>query len=361
MKKSPAQPLNGYRLRILISLACLVFALPISLEAQANVPAPLPPAAQEALKKGIMAAKQQEWEIAIRSFQEARKTAPDAPEVFYDLGLAESKIPGRELRAIAWFGAYLSATTNASNASAVKDKIAELQIKNEGNNSRLIKKLQDAVGQKSGDNSLDLRDVAILWARVGDTAAALKVADLIALESIGLSEITRCDISSSLAEVGDVSGAKKSANLIQAEDNKSRAAEKIVLAQLKAGDIAAAQKGADLIQEGDSKTRARSAIAEAQSASRQSVPNSKPVVKVADWLTSLDDSDMNHWSVFSSALNTDPFLDLAGYLKSLPAPSDLRRDNYGRTIAFNPLRETISRLVSARLFIDEKLKQQGKR
>src|SRR5471030_1849083 len=71
--------------------------------------AELPPEAQEAVKKGIIAAKEQEWEIAIQSFQEARKTAPNAPELFYNLGLAESKIPGRELRAIAWFGAYLTA------------------------------------------------------------------------------------------------------------------------------------------------------------------------------------------------------------------------------------------------------------
>lgn len=128
----------------IILLVCLSLALPLAGLAQTNVPAPLSPEAQEALKKGIMAAKQQEWEIAIRSFQEARQTAPDAPEVFYNLGLAESKMPGRELRAIAWFGAYLSATPNAANAAAVKDKIAELQIKNEGNTSRLIKTLEDA-------------------------------------------------------------------------------------------------------------------------------------------------------------------------------------------------------------------------
>jgi len=54
------------------------------------------------MKKGLLAAKEQEWLIAIQSFQEARKSAPDAPLLFYNLGLAESKIPGRELRAIAW-------------------------------------------------------------------------------------------------------------------------------------------------------------------------------------------------------------------------------------------------------------------
>jgi len=83
----------------------------------------LPPDAQEAMKNGIIAAKQQDYLLAARYFQDARKIAPDSPEIFFNLGLAESKIPGRELRAIAWFGAYLASTTNAPNAAAVKDQI----------------------------------------------------------------------------------------------------------------------------------------------------------------------------------------------------------------------------------------------
>lgn len=67
--------------------------------------AELPPEAQTAMDKGVIAAKQQDYMLAIRYFQDARKTAPDAPEVFYNLGLAESKMPGRELRAMAWFSA----------------------------------------------------------------------------------------------------------------------------------------------------------------------------------------------------------------------------------------------------------------
>ena len=75
-------------------LAALLFILTVG-----QLHAQLPPDAQAAMQKGILAAKEQEWEIAIQSFQEARKTAPNAPELFYNLGLAESKIPGRELRA----------------------------------------------------------------------------------------------------------------------------------------------------------------------------------------------------------------------------------------------------------------------
>jgi hypothetical protein len=94
MKKSSAKLVNNHRFRILVSLACLIFVM--SLEAQTNVPAPLPPEAQEALKKGIMAAKQQEWEIAIRSFQEARKTAPNAPIT----GAASAPITSSPIRRI---------------------------------------------------------------------------------------------------------------------------------------------------------------------------------------------------------------------------------------------------------------------
>jgi len=139
--------------------------------------AELLPEAQAAVKKGIIAAKEQEWQIAIQSFQDARKLAPDAPEVYYNLGLAESRIPGRELRAIAWFGAYLAATSNTSNATAVDDFISGLQIKNEGNLSRLIKSVQDAAGQTGQNKANDLITVGGLWAEAGDMTAAGKIVE----------------------------------------------------------------------------------------------------------------------------------------------------------------------------------------
>jgi len=101
--------------------------------AQTSDPAPLPLEAQAAMRKGILAAKEQEWLIAIQSFEDARRTAPEAPEVLYNLGLAESKISGRELRAIAWFGAYLTAAPDAPNSAAVNEFIAALLLKSHGN------------------------------------------------------------------------------------------------------------------------------------------------------------------------------------------------------------------------------------
>jgi hypothetical protein len=119
---------------------------------QASAPAvpaaALPAAAQEALNKGIIAAKVPDYLLAIRYLEEARKLAPTAPVIFMNLGIAESKIPGRELRAIAWFGAYLAATPDAPNAAAVKEQIAVLEVKNQSNLSRLIKSVQEAAFMK---------------------------------------------------------------------------------------------------------------------------------------------------------------------------------------------------------------------
>ena len=115
-------------------LPCLIVFLLLIPASRAE----LPPDAQAAVNKGLLAAKAQEWKIAIQNFQEARKTAPTAPEIFGYLGLAESKIPGRELRAIAWFEAYLNAAPQADNAAAVRNQIASLELKAQANASHLI-------------------------------------------------------------------------------------------------------------------------------------------------------------------------------------------------------------------------------
>ena len=83
-----------------------------------------------------MAAEQQEWQIAIRYFSEAQEKAPYAPEILFNLGLAESKVPGRELRALAWFHAYLAAA--APNVRALRDECEKLEIRIEAMLSRLV-------------------------------------------------------------------------------------------------------------------------------------------------------------------------------------------------------------------------------
>lgn len=257
----------------------------------AQLRADLPPDAQAAVKKGLLAAKEQEWEIAIQSFQDARKLAPDAPEIYGYLGLAESKMPGRELRAICWYGAYLTATTNAPNAAAIKDAIAGLQIKNEGNIRRLIQAVQDAdsalpdahgkdiVGNEKPadfDRLGALEEVAKLWAHAGNSAEAIKICQHIgdawhndgwvnsALPSV-LSDVVR-----TLAESGYMSDAVKTIQLIEDPQIKMYAAIDLYATQAEAGDASGAKASLLIAQEsaaGDStdyKSQFESNIATAQ-------------------------------------------------------------------------------------------------
>jgi hypothetical protein len=266
---------------ILIALTLTLAVLPAP--AQTTAPAPLPPEAQAGVDKGVLAAKQQDFVLAIRYFQDARKLAPRAPEIYYDLGLAESRIPGRELRAIAWFGAYLTANPTAVNVAAVNDFISGLQIKNQGNINRLIKTAQDAASQPGNEGHLD--DVARLWLETGDLAAALKTADLnhSATDSDTIaSNKGRAlnNIAEAQAKAGDTAGARKTfeaalqtGELIQETYIKGSLQQDIARAQARAGDIAGAQKSATLINYGafsgseGVKSKFQSFIAETQAES----------------------------------------------------------------------------------------------
>jgi len=384
-------------------------------------PAPLPPEAQAAIKKGIIAAKEQEWLIAIQSFQEARKTAPNSPEVFYNLGLAESKLPGRELRAIAWFGAYLNASPNAPNDDAVNDFIAGLQIKSRGNLNRLIKTVQDS--ESGFSRAMELSWVAGLWAKAGDMTAAMKTAALI--EHDEGERVAYKEIAEGQAEAGDIAGALRTANLIQNGISKCEALGAIAVEQIKAGDavgaentfasavktadqiqdplvvrhnretalndlaalqarvghIAGALKTLDLIRDANLQSfNTRVAIVNAQVSAgditgAQDTVNRVPdaterklaqgqldarigfsiVIRarrpvVADWLVKLDNEDRYDYC----SLNTDIFLDLAGYLKSLQRSDDPHK-------LFDALYNTASKIAGAQIVIDQMLKQQAKK
>ena len=272
----------------------LAVLLPILTVCQSR--AELPPEAQEAMKKGIIAAKEQDYLLATRYFQDARKVVPDSPEIYYSLGLAESKIPGRELRAIAWFGAYLAATTNAPNATAIKDQIDALDVKSQSNLSHLIQSSQDACGKMPDGRTknYNLVDIAGLWAGVGDLTAALKAANLIsdsnqkdqALGQIIEAQVMTGDIAGALkttnligayggdyargviapaqAEAGDFTGAQRTAESIGDGKQKSVAMFLIGCDQAKAGDFVGAQSTAGLIQDADHKNLVLTSIIQGQ-------------------------------------------------------------------------------------------------
>ena len=81
-------------LRLLMVAIFFNFGQPFAALAQISVSAPLPSAAQVVLNKGIIAAKVPDYPLAIRYFEEARKMVPQAPILYLNLGLAESRTPG---------------------------------------------------------------------------------------------------------------------------------------------------------------------------------------------------------------------------------------------------------------------------
>lgn len=161
------------RLRTITLAFLLATTIVGTAQAQRVFSEPLPPEAQASFDKGVIAAKQQDYLLAIRYFQEARKVAPDAPELFYNLGLAESKIPGRELRSMAWFGAYLAADPNAPNAAAIKNAINELEVKSQSNIRHYIDALKViAPTLRTENRGVAVDQIAFLCAAAGDGAEA---------------------------------------------------------------------------------------------------------------------------------------------------------------------------------------------
>jgi len=89
----------------------------------------LPSEAKEAMNRGLAAAEQQEWELAIKYFSKAQKAAPTSPKALFNLALAYDSAGGHELITIAWYNAYLAALPDAANSKQVSARISILQDK----------------------------------------------------------------------------------------------------------------------------------------------------------------------------------------------------------------------------------------
>ena len=123
------------------------------------------PAVREAIENGKTAAKQGNYSSAIGDFEIARKLAPEEPKIYYFLGLAESNIQGRELRAICWFEAYLALNPGASNATALRTRIAELDGLSRAKAVQMTRTLQTMVSKMSEAPG---NYVSICWTEVVD-------------------------------------------------------------------------------------------------------------------------------------------------------------------------------------------------
>lgn len=279
---------------------CLLLAateLPPAL-AQDTSPKSMPPEAQEAMRKGVIAAKSQDYLLAIRYFEAARKVAPyaPAPEIFFNLGLAESKLPGRELRSIAWFGCYLAVSPNAPYTAAIKEQIGQLEAKSRSNIEHLLAGLKQMASKVPTDD------------RLSDPVAI----------ALGATKLTGVAAEEALHDVA------------------------ILYARLERGEGQSEDSN-------DTGTRATD------------------VVEVwTSWLESTDyDSDHGH-----GGLNTPPFIDFSGYLKSLseggqpldrgPAHYWGRSNNDPEKIFYNVY--CVAKIVIDRqLWTEKRIKEQLKR
>lgn len=138
---------------------------------------PLPQTAQEPFQEGMQAAQRQQWNLAIRYFEQARQAAPFYPTPLFNLGLAEAHVPGRELRAICWFNAYLDIAPKVPNADAVRSQIIELKVRAQANLARLIDLLKDSAAKQVFGPPFQFatdpqKDVAVALLLSGDPDAA---------------------------------------------------------------------------------------------------------------------------------------------------------------------------------------------
>ena len=225
--------------RVLCVFFFLFVGLGSSIALYAQEPADdLPAAAKEAVGKGLSAAGQKEWKLAIRYFEEARKAAPHSPIALYNLALAEAQVPGRELRALACSEAYLLAAPQTEKTAAVRSQIANLELKTEANTGLIIdmlKSLTNKYAAGSYEQHSAQQSVAVLQAHAGDVNAAMAGAQQLASDSTYVSFIS--NIAGALAEEGHFEEAKRLAGQITEAASRSSAYYNVLREHAKQGMV----------------------------------------------------------------------------------------------------------------------------
>ncbi|HXV18920.1 MAG TPA: hypothetical protein VD883_02455, partial [Candidatus Omnitrophota bacterium] len=98
----------------------------------------LPEALQVSFDKGMAAAGQNEWDLAIKYFSEVEKSQPFYFPVYFNLALAHAKA-GHELAAMAWFRAYLLSVPKAPERGQIEKQLTALEVANEAKVRKLLK------------------------------------------------------------------------------------------------------------------------------------------------------------------------------------------------------------------------------
>lgn len=163
------------------------------------------PTAQTYYERGLAAADQQAWELAIKSFTEAHSLDSSQPRILYSLGMAHSRAE-HHLAAATWLHAYLALAPNAANKEAVQDEIARLEEAASANITKIFAASAAAARQlpSEHDRVNRLAVIAATEAQVGMFQDALATEQEVHEQLLKMSEEARKELSSSLLDRGYV-------------------------------------------------------------------------------------------------------------------------------------------------------------
>ena len=233
------------------------------------------PAAKGAYIRGLSVAEQENWELAIKYFGEAREEAPAWPDPFYNLAYSCRQAGGRELIAIAWYHAYLAAASGTADTDQVRAWIVELEVRVESRVRMLIRGVKDvysSMGQSSPPG-LEALELARALAYLGDFSEAKEMAS-------GILEVRRSEYYMAMAymriareqgRAGDLAGARETfaearkvavqfpdedgayyeGEILYIPVSKERFYRDLSRSQADAGDIAGARETAAMITDSE--------------------------------------------------------------------------------------------------------------
>lgn len=203
---------------------------------------------QEAMARGLSAARQQDFELAVKYFNQAKEADLYSPYVQFNLALAYEKAGGKELLAIACYRSFLAMAPRAANAEQVRKKIIDLEIKVESNIRKLIRTAKDAsltLGNYFEREAATTKHYQYLKRTWGKKEAEEEKnfyrdnQSRKPLEALSMAQV----------KAGDISGALETSQRIHNEGIQNEIKLKIVEIQIKKGEVAGARQTADGISE----------------------------------------------------------------------------------------------------------------
>ena len=198
--------------RISVLAFLIILSFPISSIAQE---ANLSVRTQEAITKGLSAAKQKDWGSAIKYFKQAQEQAPFYPPLLFDLALAYDRAGGKELSSIAWYKAYLILYPEDTNAKQINQRITELGSMVKAETNRFISKAKESVSLLHKKDATPIyRNIIFAQAYLNDLSGAVATAHSVS-GHVAYKEPVYSSVAEILSSKGQVEEAKRLAEEIK--------------------------------------------------------------------------------------------------------------------------------------------------